>query len=116
MDMKLAFLTSALEEEVYVEQPSSFFISKEDQVFALNKALYGLRQVPRAWYVKLHASLNSIGFIHSDHEHAVYTRCIVSRPLVVGIYVDDLLITGPVDDDANKFKAEMWGQFRMIVT
>jgi hypothetical protein len=46
MDMKLAFLTSALEEEVYVEQPSSFFISKEDQVFALNKALYGLRQVP----------------------------------------------------------------------
>jgi hypothetical protein len=42
MDMKLAFLTGALEEEVYVEQPSSFFIGKEDQVFALNKALYGL--------------------------------------------------------------------------
>jgi hypothetical protein len=82
-------------------------IGRDHQVLKLNKALYGLRQVSRAWYSKLHASLISLGFTQSDHEHAVYTRCTSSKPLVVGVYVDDLLIVRPVDDDIDKFKQEM---------
>jgi hypothetical protein len=49
MDMKFAFLNGALKEEVYVRQPSSFVvIGKEDKVYCLRKALYGLQQAPRA--------------------------------------------------------------------
>jgi hypothetical protein len=51
--------------------------------------------------------LHSLGFVRSDHEHAVYTKRIASQPLVIGVFVDDLLITGPVDENIAKFKQEM---------
>jgi hypothetical protein len=51
--------------------------------------------------------LNSLGFVRSGHEHVVYTTRTVSRPLVIDVYVDDLLIVGPMDDDIIKFKKEM---------
>jgi transposase InsO family protein len=54
MDVKSAFLNGDLKEEVYVRQPAGFVIAgKEDKVLRLSKALYGLRQAPRAWNTKL---------------------------------------------------------------
>nr|GEX93769.1 hypothetical protein [Tanacetum cinerariifolium] len=63
MDVKIAFLTGILKEEVYVGQPSGF-VSKQypDHVYALDKALYGLKQVPRAWYDVLLQFLIDSGF------------------------------------------------------
>jgi hypothetical protein len=54
MDVKSAFLNGDLEEEVYIEQPEGFLLSKnEDYVCRLNKSLYGLKKAPRAWYPRL---------------------------------------------------------------
>jgi hypothetical protein len=113
MDVKSAFLNGELKEDVYVRQPPGFVAAEEHQMLKLKKTLYGLRQAPRVWYVKLHSSLLSLGFVRSDHEHAVYTRCTTSRPLVIGVYVDDLLIAGPMEDDITEFRQEMKEQFRM---
>jgi hypothetical protein len=49
MDVKSVFLNGDLKEEVYVHQPPGFVIpSKEGKVLCLRKALYSLRQAPRA--------------------------------------------------------------------
>jgi hypothetical protein len=49
MDIKSVFLNGNLMEVVYMHQLSSFAIpSKEGKVLHLRKALYGLRQAPRA--------------------------------------------------------------------
>jgi len=54
MDVKSAFLNGIFQEEVYVEQLLGFESETLPQhVFKLNKALYRLKQAPRAWYEKL---------------------------------------------------------------
>jgi hypothetical protein len=58
MDAKSAFLNGVLEEEVYVRQPPGFESEKySHRVYKLRKALYGLNQVPRAWYGRLRGFL-----------------------------------------------------------
>nr|GFA84197.1 retrovirus-related Pol polyprotein from transposon TNT 1-94 [Tanacetum cinerariifolium] len=49
MDIKTAFLNEILKEEVYIGQPPGF-VSKQypDHVYAFDKALYSLKQAPRA--------------------------------------------------------------------
>jgi hypothetical protein len=65
LDIKSAFLNGDLIEEVYVVQ-SPGFVKKgqESRVYGLNKALYGLRQAPRAWNIKLDNTLKKLGFAH----------------------------------------------------
>jgi hypothetical protein len=47
--VKSAFLNGELEEVVFVRQPPGFSIpGQEHKVLQLKKALYGLRQAPRA--------------------------------------------------------------------
>nr|GFA44799.1 ribonuclease H-like domain-containing protein [Tanacetum cinerariifolium] len=53
MDVKSAFLYSTIEEEVYVSQPLGFIDPQfPNKVYKVEKALYGLHQDPRAWYLK----------------------------------------------------------------
>lgn len=114
MDVKSAFLNGELLEDVYVEQPPGFVKKgQEHKVLHLSKALYGLRQAPRAWYSKLDASLVKLGFTRSSSEHAVYLRGQGASRLIVGVYVDDLVITGGNQQDIDKFKLEMKSTFKM---
>jgi hypothetical protein len=105
MDVKSAFLNGELVEEVYVRQPPGFIIDdQEDKVLRLDKALYELRQAPSAWNIKLDETLVALGFSHSMSEHAVYARGKGASRLLVGVYVDDLIITGNDVDEIAKFK------------
>jgi hypothetical protein len=114
MGVKSAFLNGELQEEVYVQQPPGFIDGKnKHKVFRLHKALYGLRQAPRAWNQKLDASLMGLGFARCINEHGMYTCGKGAACLIVGMYVDDLIITGGDAGAVNKFKVQMMNMFRM---
>jgi hypothetical protein len=54
MDVKTAFLNGLIEEKVYIEQPLGFEVhGRESHVCRLKKALYRLKQAPRAWYSRI---------------------------------------------------------------
>jgi hypothetical protein len=114
MDVKSAFLNGEFHEEVYVQQPSGFIDSKnKHKVLHLRKALYGLRRAPWAWNQKLDASILGLGFKRCVDEHGIYTRGSGTGRLIVGVYVDDLIITGGDAVAVNKFKGQMMNTFRM---
>ena len=63
LDVKSAFLNGELAETVFVRQPPGFAVKGEEhRVLQLRRALYGLRQAPRAWNTKLDATLGKLGF------------------------------------------------------
>lgn len=73
MHIKSSFLKGDLIEEVYVHQPIGFIdAGNEHKMLMLKKALYGLRQEPRAWNAKLDASLVSLRFERCPLELALY--------------------------------------------
>nr|GEY65216.1 zinc finger, CCHC-type [Tanacetum cinerariifolium] len=63
------------------------------KVYKLTKALYGLRQAPRAWNIKLDQTLKSLYFKKCNLEQAVYMKRSQTSTLIVEVYVDDLIIT-----------------------
>ncbi|WVZ94594.1 hypothetical protein U9M48_040467 [Paspalum notatum var. saurae] len=114
MDVKSAFLNGDLKEEVYVKQPLGYVVNgQEHRVLRLHKALYGLRQAPRAWNQKLDMVLKEMEFKRCESEHALYTRQAEHGQLVVGVYVDDLVIIGASKKEIEAFKAQMKKTFRM---
>jgi hypothetical protein len=63
LDVQNVFLHGYLEEEVYMEQPPRY----EDRrnpgyVCKLDKAWYGLKQAPQAWYSRLSAKKDSMWY------------------------------------------------------
>lgn len=114
MDVKSAFLNGDLLEEVYVKKPEDFVKKgQEHRVYKLLKALYGLRQAPRAWYSRLNKCLKDLGFEKGPYDQVVYTKKEGGESLIVGVYVDDLLVTGSSVNNILKFKAQMTGEFEM---
>ena len=114
MDVKSAFLNGDLKEVVYVQQPPGFIDNTNpEKVLRLHKALYGLRQAPRAWNAKLDSTMLSLGFKQCASEHGMYTRGKAEQRLIVGVYVDDLIITGGDTQVLSSFKKEMCKTFKM---
>ena len=95
MDVKNAFLQGELEDEVYMHPPPGLeHLVKPGNVLRLKKAIYGLKQSPRAWYNKLSTTLNGRGFKKSELDHTLFTLTTPSGIICLLVYVDDIIITG----------------------
>lgn len=115
MDVKTAFLNGDLKETVYMEQPNGLKIKgKENYVFKLNKAIYGLKQASKAWYDKIDKALTDLQFRKSLSEPCVYIKSSeAGDPLILAIYVDDILIFSKNTPTKRKLKEELMKKFEM---
>ena len=114
LDVKTAFLHGELKEEVFVSQPEGFVVSGEEhKVYKLKRALYGLRQAPRAWNIKLNQILRGLSFQRCSNEPSLYRKETQQELLIVVVYVDDLLVTGSSLRAILEFKREMAMKFEM---
>ncbi|KAE9302954.1 hypothetical protein PF001_g13774 [Phytophthora fragariae] len=103
---------------IYINLPQGMVISEEvlklvgvesakELVLELQKALYGLKQAGRLWNQLLHKKLIDIGFEQSLTDMCVYFRWRNGVLLVVGVYVDDLLVTGTEQSAVDAFFGEL---------
>src|SRR5260370_23694246 len=110
MVVKLAFLNSVLNKEIYMEQPQGFITAKqENKVCRLKRALYGLKQASRTWNQQFHGVLITLGFeqkysdagIYVDHQHGGNSL------LIIILYVDDITIMGSSLEDVKQLKEKL---------
>ena len=94
LDIKAANLNAPLDKEIYINIPCG------DKNFGkgywrLNKALYGLKQSGRQWNILFTDFLKNNNFIQIISEPCIFKKMEGGIMVcLIGIYVDDLLITG----------------------
>jgi hypothetical protein len=60
-------------------------------VYKLSKALYELKQAPRAWYVRIKMFLLEHGYMMGSIDKTIFTLKYGTDFLLVQIYVDDII-------------------------
>jgi len=115
LDVKSEFLHGELSEDVYIEQPKGYVKKgKEHKVYKLHKALYDLRQAPRAWFSCIESHFMKDGFQKCPSEQTLFIkRSSGGNILIVSIYVDDLIYTSNDTCMMIKFKNSMMQAFDM---
>ena len=124
MDVKSTFLNGILEEEIYIEQPEGFFDeNNKDKVCKLHKALYRLKQAPRAWYKRLQKYLVQIGFERTNDNNNMYIKSEEGKDILISkIFVDDIIFVGKevlskdfADKMKHEFEMSMFGEIKFFV-
>ena len=114
MDVKSTFLNDVFEEEVYLKQPPGYVkIGEEKKVLKLKKALYELKQAPRAWNTRIDIYFKENRYKQCPHEHSLYTKKSGGNVILVALYVDDLIFSGNNDEMIEEFKNTMTREFEM---
>ena len=97
MNVKCAFLNGFLNEEVFVEQPKGFQDPHfPNHVLRLKKAVYEMKQAPRAWYDRLTNYLLDRGFQRGYIDRKLFVKKDENYLLVAQVYVDDIVFRATV--------------------
>src|SRR5436309_63268 len=105
VDCTNAFLNEWSDLELYVLQPEGFIDPKYlEKVLWLNKALYGLTQAPRIWYLLLCGVIIGLGFQVLETDTCIY----VHSEIIVEVYVDDIKILRPSQQPCYEVYYELY--------
>jgi hypothetical protein len=116
MDVKSAFLSGPIKEEVYVEQPPGFEDDRyPDHIYRLYKTLYGLKQAPRAWYECLRYFLISNDFKVGKADPTLFTKTCNGDLFICQIYVDDIIFGSTNQKSCEEFSRVMMQKFEMCL-
>jgi len=104
MDVETAFLNGYVKSEVFVKQPIGYD-DGTNKVYKLEKALYGLRESPKAWYECFDdLYIKKLKFQRSEIDYCLYIKHEKDDVIYLILFVDDLLIFGNNKKWLNKVK------------
>ena len=87
---------------------------KEKLVCRLKKSLYGLKQVPRQWYLKFDKFISEQGYTRCHSDHYVYLKKENDGSyIILLLYVDDMLVVGSNMQEINVLKRKLANSFAM---
>ncbi|GJS88424.1 retrovirus-related pol polyprotein from transposon TNT 1-94 [Tanacetum coccineum] len=113
IDIKSAFLNGFINEEVYVAQPPGFIdFAKPNHVYRLKKALYRLKQAPKAWYDRLKAFLIKHDYTMGMVDNTLFTKKKDPNLIIVQIYVD-IIFGSTYQEMCDYFAKIMHDEFEM---
>jgi hypothetical protein len=114
LDVKNAFLHGELNKEIYMVQPRGFESKiHTEYVCKLKKALYSLKQAPRAWYGKIGEFLIQNDFEVAPSDSSLFVNFKEGRIAIVLVYVDDLIITGDNFEEIQRIRKNLSIRFQM---
>ena len=110
MDAVAAFLAARLQEEIFMKVPTELqqYFGKYVQIL---KSLYGLKQAARMWYLLVSDFLKEIGFSPMAVDPTVFRH--KESGVIIGVHVDDFMITGEDEVAIEKVKEQLKGRFEM---
>jgi hypothetical protein len=95
LDIKTAFLNGDLEEEIWCDQPEGYSQGGPEKKCRLKKALYGVKQAPRAWYLKLVEEMKKLGYSPLNANSAPFVKRDANEELAyAAVWVDNSLMVG----------------------
>ena len=115
-DFDSAYLNAPLGEGevIYMEQPMGHETrDRKRWVWKLKKALYGLKQGAKSWYDTLYRALSELGFTRAEADHGVFFKDMGSHIVVLGVHVDDCMVTGSSTTLVSKFKVDMDKKYKL---
>jgi hypothetical protein len=114
LDVHNAFLHGILEEDVYMKLPPGFYDSSHpDYVCKLDKAIYGLKQDPRAWYSHLSTKLINLEFHASKANTSLFIYRRGKVQIFLLIYVDDIIIASSLDQAVTALHNDLRANFAL---
>jgi hypothetical protein len=113
MDVKFSFFHGDLQEEIYMEQPPGYVENDSSLVSCLKKSLYGLKKAPKAWYAKMDSFLIDIIFSRCHSDPNVYTTKVGIHPIILVLYIDDLILIGGDSKLLNHVKTNLKKKLEM---
>jgi hypothetical protein len=101
IDYTAAFMQAPIDHDVYVEMPKLFQV--HGKVWKLKRALYGLKDAPRAYFLHTKGKLEELGFRQSDADPCLF----ISSTVICLIYVDDALFVYKSPEEVNILTRKM---------
>ena len=115
LDVKTAYLNAPIDCDIYMLQPKGYEQPGEynDQVWRLNKLLYGLKQSGRNWNIVLDGFFQENGFAKSEVDACLYMKKIASTKIFVVVWVDDIVIAASNEELMKETKDLLKMRFKM---
>ena len=91
----------------------SFPKEKDGKVFRLKKALYELKQSPRAWFDRFTKAIRQHDYKHAQADHTLFYKQLCKKITIPIVYVDDIIVIGNDVGEIKSIKSKLALDFEM---